>query len=72
MLCEARTQLLNELSRAVTAYNQAVGQLNTLDGSLPFLLREELRQVRAECHACRVALHQHEREHGCSLVLAAL
>lgn len=72
MICEARTHLLNELSRAITAYNQAVTQLTQLSGSLPSTLREQIRQVRAECNACRLALHKHEREHGCSLVLAAL
>lgn len=70
-ICEARARLLNDLSSAVTAYNQAVSWAVQLNGSLPATLGEQLRQVRDDCHACRRALLMHESEHGCLLVLAA-
>ena len=71
MKCEARTQLLNELSRAVAAYHQAVHDLINRNGSAPAALFEQVRQMKAECSASREALLKHEVEHGCSLVLAA-
>jgi hypothetical protein len=62
-------QLLNELSRAVTAYNKAVNQMIHRDASPPEL-REQAAQAREECHAWRAALLEHERHHGCSILLA--
>jgi hypothetical protein len=72
MSCEARVRLRNELSRAVAAYDQAVKQMTNRSASLPPALREQIRQAREECNACRAALLEHEREHGCSFRLAAL
>jgi hypothetical protein len=71
MNCEARIQLLNELSRAVAAYNQAVHRMVADEASLRFTLREQARLARENCNACRVALLEHEREHGCSIHFAA-
>jgi len=64
-----RTQLLNELSRAVAVYNRAVNQMMNRD-STPPELREQAAQAREECNACRAALLEHERDHGCSILVA--
>jgi hypothetical protein len=72
MNCLARTQLLNELSSAVEAYNSAVNRMINRDGSLPSVLREQVADARDECSAWRSALLEHEREHGCAISLVAL
>ncbi len=69
MGCETRTQLLNELSRAVAAYNRAVNQMIHREAGPPEL-REQAAQAREECNACRAALLEHERDHGCSILVA--
>jgi predicted ATP-grasp superfamily ATP-dependent carboligase len=69
MTCEARTQLLNELSRAVSAYNRVVNQMINRNISPPEL-REQAEQAREACYTCRAALQEHERRHGCSIFQA--
>jgi hypothetical protein len=58
---EARTRLLNELSRAVAAYNHAVNQLINCNGSVRPALREQVRQTREECGALRATLLEQAR-----------
>jgi hypothetical protein len=61
MNSEARTQLLNQLSRAVAAYNHALNRMIDCKGSLPPALCQQARQAREECHARRAALLEHAR-----------
>ncbi len=68
MNCHARTNLLNELSRALAAYSAAVNRINH-DESFSFELAREVRKTRDEYSACRLLLVKHESEHGCSMVL---
>jgi len=72
MSCEARAQLLNELSNAVAAYNRAVNRMIRHSGLHPPATRVEVTLARGECDACRAALLAHEREHGCVSSLVAL
>lgn len=72
MGCETRIKLLNSLSRAVVAYNEAVIRMVHRSGSLSSALQEQVLQAREACNACRAALFEHERDHGCSTLFAAL
>jgi hypothetical protein len=72
MSCEARAQLLDELSSAVRAYTRAVNRMIRHSGLHPPATRVEVVQAREECDACRSALLAHERDHGCVSSLVAL
>jgi hypothetical protein len=72
MSCETRAQLLNDLSSAVAAYNRAVNQMIHRSGLQPPAMRAEVTEAKEACDACRAALLDHEREHGCVKVLVAL
>ena len=67
VICEVRDKLVERFQVADNAHQQAVARLmNEHDARELPSLRHAVDDAFRECEACRAALLEHERQHGCA------